>query len=121
MKEKQDYLKDRRLYYSEVSHEAITKAIEELALEGAIIILSNTKACMTELRKYILNNNQVLEQMEFMIDKHAHAEEYEQCEEYKKMKSTLARQNHHLKRILQGLPAFEETKTIIDETKKDIK
>lgn len=93
--------------------EAFDKAIREEVLNNSVIILSNAEKCMTELRAYILNSEQVIQQIQFTIDKHTHTEEYEECAQYKNMKSIVERQTYQLKRVLQGLPAFEESKSMI--------
>lgn len=63
-----------------------------------------------ELKVYIHNQKQVIEQLKFMIDKHSHLEEYEECRDYQSMQRIQELQVYRLERILIGLPAFEPPK-----------
>lgn len=73
----------------------------------------NAEACMRELRLYILNNEQRVtglgDELRILIGQ----EEYERAEVIKVMQSEISSSNYRLKRILQGLPAFEKS---IDKT-----
>lgn len=102
-------------YIIPIIKETVDKIVLDEALSKSIIILSNAEKCMIELQKYIHNHEQVYEQLQFLIDKHIFTEEYEKCSFFIEIKSMYDRQILHFKRMLQGLPAFEETKTQINE------
>ena len=68
-----------------------------------------------ELIVYIKNQEQVVRQLDFLIDKHTYAEEYEECGDYMRMKHIQEMNIHRLKRISQGLPAFETNLNTEDE------
>lgn len=98
--------------------------IEKLdSLKDSIDRIPNILGTMVvkELRKYIDNQRQVIEQLQFMIDKHVHKEEYEVCADYSRMKKIQEMQVFRLERIIIGLPAFEPPKmNIADETTEKI-
>lgn len=62
-----------------------------------------------ELLIYIYQQRQMVQQIQFLIDKHAHKEEFEICAEYNRMKHVQELNINRLVRISKGLPAFEDT------------